>query len=151
MSNPLYEVSPGLLRKVKRLFGNLRVSLFTKEYDKSRADVKISGDASIRDIEVALGNENFTNAWELSWHYKGEKLNMRRPKRYDDEYEWYQTHVRAFLVDDVIHLEVHEDLEPTEYPYYHLHPPEDSSVSDIAAVEDLGVVLNESGIEFETL
>lgn len=150
MGNPIYDLSPSFLRSIKRGIMRIRAMVASKEYNTNRADIRLP-DATVSDIRVALGNAHFTNAWELSWHYKGEKLNMRRPLRKDDEYEWYQTHVRAFKWDGDIYLEVHEDLEPTEYPYYHLHGAPDSTESRQNAIEDTTAIFDEVGIGYEVL
>lgn len=143
----LPRLAPRVLRGAKRLFGRARQTLFSRE--ASAPDMRV--DCSLDELRRVLGDRYFTNAWELSWHYRGEDLNMRRPKRYDDDYEWYQTHVRAYERDGTVLVEMHEDLEPTAYPYYHLHPPEDSMQSEERAFMDVTEILANNGIGFETL
>lgn len=137
---------PWLFRRTKTWFDVIRLLFFTKDVDVR--DVRVH--ASVDEVRAALGDEYFTNSWELSYNYEGEDLNMRRPLRKDDEYEWYQTHVRAWEQDDgTVLLECHEDAEPTEHPYYHLNPPEDMDLDHGEAVADTIGVLDRAGIDFE--
>jgi hypothetical protein len=146
----LYRVTPGLLRSIKRGFNYVRTEYFTRAMPEWRYDMKV--EATVDELEAAFGNAHFTNSWEISWHYKGEDLNMRRPKRYDDEYEWYQTHVRVFEREDgLCEIELHEDLEPTEYPYLHLHPPTDGSQSNRRAFNDVARILENNSVEYEDI
>lgn len=137
-----------LFRDFKSAFDWFRVAVFTKKV-KER-DIAVHADASLDDLRGVFGDAYFTNAWELSYNYKGEDLNMRRPLRKDDKYEWYQTHVRGFEQEDgTVKLEIHEDLEPTEHPYYHLHPPKDANLSEQNAIEDVSAVLDDAGISYD--
>jgi len=142
------QVLAPILRSVKRLAGYTRFILSGSR--SGGRDLRVEADEdTVRD---ALGDAFFTNGWELSWHYKGEDMNMRRPLRLDDQYEWYQTHVRGYVDDDgTVYLEAHEDLEPTEYPYWHLYPPEDAARNQRRALADVAEVLDDNGIEYRKI
>lgn len=111
-------------RTLKMAFYQLRAIGFTVE----RPDQPhIVTDAEIEEVQRVLAEAHFTNSWELSYRYRGEDLNMRRPLYLRDEYHWYQLHVRGFDPSDPpdtdggsLRLHAHTELEPTEYPKKHL-------------------------------
>lgn len=144
----LYDVPKWAYWGVKRSFGYARRTLARKSTD----DRDLHVDATIDELRSVLGDVHFTNNWELSWHYRGTDLNMRRPVRNDDKYEWYQLHVRAWSDDSGgCRVLVHYDLEPTEYPYYHLNPPDDAALNPVAARRELVSILDANGIAYEVL
>lgn len=137
-------------RRLKRTYDKLRVLLFTKQVDER--DIVVEAHVSLDELRDLLGDAYFTNGWELSYNYKDEDMNMRRPLRKDDTYEWYQTHVRGWRQDDgPTKLEIHEDLEPTEHPYYHLHPPDDANLSENEAIYDVAAILDDAEIDYKIL
>lgn len=135
-----------LLRYIKKAFDYVRSFLFTKNVDDRGIDIVAF--VSIEELRDELGDAYFTNGWELSYNYRGEDLNMRRPLRKDDTYEWYQTHVRAWGGEWTTRISVHEDLEPTQYPYYHLNPPDDAVFSQDDAIDAVAAVLDDAGIVY---
>lgn len=102
---------------------------------------------SLDDLRRILGAAHFTNAWELSYHYSGEDLNMRRPE-YDDSdaRPWKQTHVRGFVEPDGVRLLAHYEYEPTQYPDAHLHNERLSVDRGLDIVAD---VLTDAGVAFK--
>lgn len=106
--------------------------------------------ASIDDLREALGRAHFTNGWELSYHYRGEDLNMRRPEYVDDDpagRPWYQLHVRGFEhANREVSLFPHLEYEPTEYPELHLH---EVNFNVDEALSMLADVLDEAGVDYE--
>lgn len=73
------------------------------------------------EIERMLGKEHHTHDWEFSYAKRGEDINMRRPDHKDDEYEWYQNHVRGWKVEEGVHdLICHTELAPGDYLFGHL-------------------------------
>lgn len=145
----LKQLPAWFLRGIKRTFDKLRLLVGTRS--KEHRDIYVK--ASIETVRNALGDQYFTNGWELSYNYKGEDMNMRRPLRKDDTYEWYQTHVRGWSVDNghACKLECHEDLEPTEHPYYHLNPPDDAKLWARAPVDTVCKILDDADIEYEKI
>jgi hypothetical protein len=118
---------------------------------KSRTTIDAIIDASKEDVRTALGDSYFTNGWELSFRYRGEDMNMRRPLRKDDVYQWYQIHVRAWETENGLELSVHEDLEPTAYPYYHLYPPSDVEIDDAESTETVLDILDNADISYQEI
>lgn len=105
-------------RKLLTLFMWVRTMFFTNPRpDRRYIEVEVSKE----ELERMLGKAGYTNDWEFSYNKRGEDLNMRKPLYKDDDYEWYQHHVRGW-VNDAGHVELHahEELEPTEYPKLHL-------------------------------
>lgn len=106
--------------------------------------------ASLDDLRAALGRRHFTNAWELSFHYEGEDLNMRRPVYFGNDVErpWYQTHVRGFEHGNgEVTLYAHFEYEPTAYPEAHLHG-ENLHVGE--GTSRLSQALDDAGIQYES-
>jgi len=137
------KLDPRHWRYAKRLFGIVRHTLFTV----GGTGTQITTDATLDEVRRALGARHFTNSWELSYRYEGEDLNMRRPEYKDDEYEWYQLHVRGFEREDGgVDLTAHMELEPTAHPYKHIA---EEQFSLNAGVHMLGSVLDDAGIEYE--
>lgn len=137
------KLDPRQWRTVRRTFDLIRQKFFTVDV----YPVQLRLDTTIDGLREELGRRHFTNAWELSFRYKGEDLNMRRPEYVDDEYEWYQLHVRAFETDeDYIEVHVHLELEPTAYPYEHVN---DIEFSDEAGLDMLTNLLDDAEIDYE--
>jgi len=139
------KLDPRHWRYIRRTFNAIRLSLFSKDPRPSQVSV----DASIEEVRAALGRRHFTNAWELSYHYNGEDLNMRRPEYVDDDYNWYQLHIRGFERDDGgVDLHAHFELEPTAHPYGHI---EGTNFNISRGAEMLVDILDEEGFEYEDL
>lgn len=71
---------------------------------------------------------------------------MRRPEYVDDEYNWYQLHVRAFERDDgTVGIHAHLELEPTEHPHEHIM---ETNFDAQKGADMLAEVLDEAGVEY---
>lgn len=92
-------------------------------------------DASILDLESALGEQGYAPNWELSHYSRGEVLNLAQvvyhiptylPERSPaSERHWWQTHIRGYRVGDAspfgtLALDAHWELEPSENDQLHL-------------------------------
>ena len=111
------KLDPRHWRIVRRLFDSVRKQYFTV----SGAPRQLKLKCTVGELREVLGERHFTNAWELSYQYEGEDLNMRRPLYKHDEYNWYQLHVRGFETEDgYVEVHAHIELEPTEHPYEHI-------------------------------
>lgn len=119
-------------RHVRLLFWSLRSSLYRRDPEQT----SLRAECSLDELRRVLGEVHFTNAWELSYD-KGEDLNMRRPEYRDDEWEWYQTHVRGYERDGGVEIAVHTELEPSEYPTQHLHNVNFTRDEGIQAIESI--------------
>lgn len=124
--------------ELKRLFYQFRQRFFSKPRPER---VHLETDADLDTVREELGSLfplisqaseemgfvggfGFTNGWEISYRYYGEDLNMRIPVRLDDDYRWYQLHIRGFEgagIELENWLDVHLELEPSEYPEGHLN------------------------------
>lgn len=129
---------------IKHYFRVLRGFLFTKNVPEP--DIFVN--CTIDEIRIVLGKHYFTNGWELSYSYRGEDLNMRRPDYVDDEYRWYQNHVRGWLTCGGVELSIHHELEPTEYPEEHLN---NINYSKNKAIKQILNILDEEDIEYKIL
>lgn len=126
---------------------NFRKFLFSRQPSKQKYLVVDEDIAKIRRI---LGQNHFANSWELSYHYYGEDVNLRRPE-YDESSDrpWRQLHIRGFIMSNgELKLLGHTELEPTEYPEGHLHN-EDLSVRD--GIFKLKKILDSEEIEYEEI
>lgn len=114
----IHKLDPRHWRIIRRTFDSIRQTYFSKKARNTQFRVNVG----IDELREELGKLHFTNGWELSYQYKGEDLNMRRPQWRDDQYNWYQLHVRAFEVEgkDYVEVHAHYELEPTEHPYGHI-------------------------------
>lgn len=73
---------------------------------------------TIPELRVALREEHFDDNNIFSYYYKGEDLNVARAEYVDDDWQFYQVHVRAFQInpdngDPYVELDVHMELDPT--------------------------------------
>lgn len=125
-------------KSIRRLVYQFRKQFFVEEVDPfeppyfaSDTDVDAVRSELAGVVPVDPGpwaGVGFTNGWEISYHYKEEDLNMRlpihvpggRPSDPEDR-EYYQFHVRGWRLEggEVV-LNMHVELEPTQYPRAHL-------------------------------
>lgn len=129
---------------LKHYFRVIKGYLFTKP----RPEPDIYVYATIDELRVAFGKRHFTNGWELSYTYRGEDLNMRRPDYVDDSFRWYQTHIRGWLNGEGAELSVHHELEPSEYPEGHL---KGKKYSKARAMNQTLEILEEEGIKYKVV
>jgi len=78
-------------------------------------------EADRESIKKLLAENNFTKNNVTSYYYKGEDLNMRRPAYNEDEWEWYQIHVRVWIREKKAYFSVHYELDPIIYPQEHIN------------------------------
>lgn len=139
------KLDPRHWRAIKRAFDVIRRDYFTVSGVPPQFRLHVGAD----ELRRVLGQEHFTNSWELSYRYEGEDLNMRLPVYQDDEYNWYQLHVRGFIQDDgTVDVHVHLELEPTEYPYKHINDINFSPEDGATMLADL---LDANDIEYERI
>jgi hypothetical protein len=125
---------------IKLAFWNLRTMYFTKP----EPSMQLRVESNLEEMHRVFGKAHFTGAWELSYDL-GEDLNMRRPEYEDDEYEWYQTHVRVYGRGDYCEIHVHYELCPTEYPQEHIAEVNYTREPGLQNTKD---ILTEAGIEW---
>lgn len=132
---------------LKWKFRRLRRRLFTVPRPNTE-DFVI--EESPTEVERGLGGLSYGPHWELSYHYKGEVLNLARivyEENNEYDIQWWQVHVRGWEGDDGrTELTAHWEPEPSEYPHahynsvgfdYHLGM---KMLSDALAETDLNVV-----------
>lgn len=137
-------LNPLQWRLVRRGFDAVRSRFFSVDVQNPQMEV----DVSIDELRETLGRRHYTNAWELSYEYKQEDLNMRTPVYLEDEYNWYQHHVRAFEDDGRVTVHSHLELEPTEYPYEHIN---EIGYSNPEGIKRMKNVLDNAGIGYTML
>lgn len=72
------------------------------------------------ELERLLLDQGLVKGDYASYYYYGEDLNMVRGMYKDDEYEWYQYHVRGFTDDGGVRLRPHTELYWRVYPREHM-------------------------------
>lgn len=110
------------LKWVRYILLTIRGNLFERETPKDM-DLLIKN-CSTDKLEEILGNDGFTNIEELSFYYKGEDLNIAKPVYVDNNYKWYQIHVRSWERNGNQYLSIHKELDPTMHPSKHLQGEE---------------------------
>jgi len=111
----------------------------------------VVADADVDTHRATLGRLGFAPNWELSYHKKGEDLNLARVV-YDDgpeDVRWWQDHVRGWALEGGrTALRCHWEPEPSEHPVEHLR----ASLQDHAAgMQSLRGVLSGAGVSHEVL
>jgi hypothetical protein len=82
--------------------------------------------AEADDVVSAIGVRGYQPNWEFSYHYQGEVLNQADITWANvsgvDDVDWWQTHVRGWVRNDLDHVELaaHWEPAPTEHPVAHL-------------------------------
>lgn len=123
----------------------VRKQFFTKP--RSHAGTVVVPGATIAAVEQTLAERNF-EPWPLSYNYRGEDLNMRRPYYVDDEYQWYQFHVRGYATirDGMrgVELDAHYELSSVHHSDAHT---DGVNISTKDAAKDLSLELAAVGVE----
>jgi len=102
-------------RAIERLGLTLRRSYFTV-----RKPDTATIDRPIREVRAALLNNHFEDGWILSYRYKGEDANLRRPTGKQDGKN-RQTHVRLWdNGDGATGVVAHEEASPLQHPGAHI-------------------------------
>lgn len=138
------KLDPRHWRTIRRVFNGIRNRYFTVNVERRQFVV----DTDIETLRHELGRRHFTNAWELSYQYKGEDMNMRRPEYVDDKYGWYQLHIRGFKTGSGVELITHLELEPTAHPYDHIA---ETNYSEDRGAEMTAEILDDIGVSYERI
>lgn len=83
-----------------------------------------------------------------SYYYFGEDLNMVKGMYKDNEYEWYQYHVRGFDTSDGTILRPHTEL------YWRIYPKKHIKLIDLDVEEGIEMtkdVLDENDVEYDVV
>lgn len=135
-------------RLIRYTFYLIRSILFTRDKADPQVQTPTKTTSEVRDI---LRRHHFGNGKLVSYHYKGEGLNMARPFYKDDKWEDYQTHVRGFDHStengrQYATWDVHEELDPRSDGQSKAHL-KGVNQSDEPAIQTFIGILNEEGIE----
>lgn len=95
-----------------------RRAVFGREPDP--VDHVVVEGAGPADLERLFFSQGLVMGDYASYYYYDEDLNMVRGMYKDDEYEWYQYHVRGFEVDGGVRLRPHTELYWRVYPREHM-------------------------------
>lgn len=106
-------------KKLRLYFWKLRRKFFTIEVPEKHTKVVVR-EKDLDKLKDMFRKEHFFVAWPYSYNYEGEVMNIVRPEYSDDEYEYYQLHIRAFPHKDGHVLMAHYELDPTVYPKEHI-------------------------------
>jgi len=132
---------------IRRGIDRLRARFFS--VTGSPRQFKLDPSVSMAQLRGVLGRHYFMPSWDLAYYYEGEDLNMVRfykDERYDAEYPWRQTHVRAFEADGGIELAVHDELSAKSHPRRHL---DGETYSYERGIDRVMNVLDDAGIVYE--
>jgi hypothetical protein len=108
-------------------------------------------DASVTEVERALGEQSYAPNWEFSYYERGEVLNLarvvyERGEAGGETRVWWQTHVRGWRTDeDGLALHAHWELEPTENANAHL---DGEGFSADRGMENLRSALDDAGLDY---
>lgn len=119
----------GSLAGLRLMLWWMRKTLFTRPRPHSDSVViSLSKTEAIR----WLGGHHFEPGWALSYSFRDELLNLRRPKYVPDhpDLPWWQAHVRGYSYPSEattgrIELTCHIEPAPIEHPDDHLVPGAD--------------------------
>lgn len=123
------DVKDSFFKTVRFTLWQLRKVLFTRE--RSGSDSVIVP-LSVEQAEDLFAQNHFEPGWWLSYSFRDEVLNMRRPEYRTPEQgkpRWWQAHIRGYQSETdgshSIELTCHIEPEPKEYPTEHLTGPVD--------------------------
>lgn len=107
------------LLNLRRSIWWIRKTFFTRPRSNAPSIVVPLSDAETTHM---LGRHYFEPGWEMSYHYRGEILNLRRVEYVDHPsgFEWWQVHIRGYYHPDGIELAAHFETEPSEHPGAHI-------------------------------
>lgn len=125
-------------------FSYFRRRYFSVEVPPKQPRVYVEED--YEKLQEIFRREHFLVSWPFSYNYEGEVMNMARAEYEDDEYSFYQTHVRAFESDDGYFFLAHYELDPTDYPREHL---DGVNIDGAKGRENLKDILSEYDIDYE--
>lgn len=118
--------------------------------DRPDVDRLYVENGNLEQLARILGRRHFASAWKLSFRYRGEDLNMRRPM-YDtpSEWPWKQDHVRGFETEGGVELVAHREIAPgrnARYAWAHWQEREFDLHGGLDAV---ATALEDAGVEYE--
>lgn len=135
------------LKNLRRSLWWVRKTFFTRPRSETPAFLV---ERAKPELVRFFGSRHFEPGWEMSYHYQGEVLNLRRIRYVDHErYDWWQVHIRGFLNDmGGIELTAHFETEPAEHPDAHVALYGLDVEEGMRVLEDL---LDEGGIGYERI
>jgi hypothetical protein len=134
---------------VRHAYREFRKALFTADRPSGKYLVV---DASIAEIERALGEQSYAPNWEFSYYKRGEVLNLarvvyERSEAGGETRVWWQTHVRGWRNDaGQLELHAHWELEPTENGNAHI---DGVGFTFDRGMANLRSALDEAGLDYE--
>lgn len=131
--------------RLKLYFWKFRRKFFKIEVPAQHTKLVV-GEDDLDALKDMFRAENFFIAWPFSYHYEGEVMNVVRPEYTDDEYEYYQLHVRGFPHKDGYVLMAHYELDPTDYPNKHI---KEVNMDEPKGIAMLKKILEDNNIDYE--
>jgi len=120
--------------------------VFAKEPED--VDYMVVEDVTTEELQRLFFAEGFLKGDYASYYYYGEELNVVEGMYKDDEYEWYQFHIRGFETDDGMQLRPHTEL------YWRIYPKKHIKLVNLDVAEGIELmkpVLDEAGLEYEVV
>lgn len=114
--------------------------------DPTDVDYMIVKDTDTDDLRQLLLSRGLVKGDYASYYYFGEELNMVRGMYKDDEYEWYQYHVRGFDNDEGTELRPHTEL------YWRIYPRKHMELINLSVEEGIEMtvdILKETDLEYD--
>ncbi|WP_265108873.1 hypothetical protein [Halosolutus halophilus] len=146
MYDRLRHIHEAPLKNLRYSFWWIRKTFFTKPRAPTPSYLI---DMRKPDIVRLFGRHYFEPGWELSYNYHGEVLNLRRIEYVDDdEYNWWQVHIRGYLHEEGIELTAHYETEPVQHPDAHIDLHGLDVEQGMAVV---GQILNTEGVDYRQL
>lgn len=119
MYDRLRHIHEAPLQNLRHSFWWVRKTFFTRPRTPTPSYLI---DMTKPDIIRLFGRHYFEPGWGLSYNYHGEVLNLRRVEYVDeDEYNWWQVHIRGYLHKEGIELTSHYETEPAQHPDEHVN------------------------------
>lgn len=100
------------------------------------------------DLQQLLLSRGLMKGDYASYYYYGEDLNMVRGLYKDDQFEWYQYHVRGFEQDGGTRLRPHTEL------YWRMYPKKHVRLVNLDVDEGIELterILDEHSIDYEVV
>ncbi|PSP74937.1 hypothetical protein BRC81_17340 [Halobacteriales archaeon QS_1_68_20] len=100
------------------------------------------------DLRKLLLSRGLVKGDLASYYYYGEEVNMVRGLYKDDEYEWYQYHVRGFDEENGMRLRPHTEL------YWRVYPKEHIQLVNVDVEEGIELTkaaLDDGGFDYEVV
>lgn len=143
----LLHIHDAPLRNLRESFWWFRKTFFTKPPTATPAFLV---GMTKPELVAFFGRYYFEPGWELSYHYHGEVVNLRRVEYVEhDRYNWWQVHIRGFLHgNEGIELTAHFETEPSEHPDAHIGLYGIDVERGMADIQDL---LDAGGVRYEHL